>query len=189
MIDFKECPTDGCNNKIIRRGMCGNHYSRWLVQHSGPVIYPLNLEERFWSKVDKTDGCWVWTASKNCEGYGRFNRFGKKRPNCEGAHRVSYIISSGAEIPDGMLVLHKCDNPPCVNPEHLYLGSNADNARDKKDRGRVKSWIADDNNAKTHCPSGHPYSGDNLYIEPTGGRKCRECNKIRARQWRKNQRT
>ena len=184
--EFRKCSIDGCLHKMICRTWCNMHYARWFA-HGDPLLSFgfKSLEERFWAKVDKSSGCWLWTAYRNTEGYGVFTRFGRST-NSEGAHRVSYIISSGAEIPNGMHVLHKCDNPSCVNPDHLYLGGNIENSRDRKERGRVKSILGDNNNIKTHCPAGHIYSGNNLYSPPGGGRKCRECNKMRSRLWRKN---
>lgn len=87
--------------------------------------------DRFWDKVDKSGDCWLWTGAKgNQMGYGMFNLNGTKR-----AHRVSWEICFGS-IPKGLCVLHKCDVPLCVNPDHLFLGSNADNSRDKVDKGR-----------------------------------------------------
>ena len=82
---------------------------------------------RFYSKikVGKVNGCWVWIAFREKDGYGRFKFNGKNIP----AHRFSWINTYG-EIPKGFLVLHKCDNPPCVNPEHLFLGTQKDNIRD-----------------------------------------------------------
>lgn len=90
--------------------------------------------ERFWSKVAVTanpDKCWEWQASTGHFGYG-WIAWGK-RP--EHAHRVSWLLTYG-EIPDRLFVLHSCDNPSCVNPKHLFLGTHLDNARDKEAKGR-----------------------------------------------------
>ena len=95
------------------------------------------LVERFWSKVRKTDECWVWTASKDREGYGEIARPGKSA-GMLGAHRVSWEIHFGP-VPEDMDVLHTCDNPPCVRPDHLYLGTHADNMRDMALRGRARA--------------------------------------------------
>lgn len=83
------------------------------------------VRKAFFDKVNKTNGCWLWTASRNGDGYGMMVFRGRGR----GAHRVSWVLHYG-EIPDGLRVLHKCDNPPCVNPEHLFLGTQLDNVRD-----------------------------------------------------------
>lgn len=87
--------------------------------------------DRFWSKVEKTDGCWNWVGAKHVKGYGTF-RFNNRM---ERAHRVSYEMDCGP-IPDGMQVLHRCDNPCCVRLDHLFLGTNADNMADKVAKGR-----------------------------------------------------
>lgn len=85
------------------------------------------LEERFWRYVEKQPGgCWIWTARINEKGYGHF-MINSTSP--AKAHRISYQIHFGP-IPDGMLVLHKCDNKACVNPSHLYLGTHHDNMND-----------------------------------------------------------
>jgi len=91
----------------------------------------MDLAERFWSKVDKSSDCWEWTASRLPAGYGRFSVNRKIIT----AHRAAYLLSCGA-IPNGLHVLHKCDNPPCVNPDHLFLGTAKDNMRDKAAKGR-----------------------------------------------------
>ena len=88
------------------------------------------LEERFWEKVDKSDGCWLWKASLR-NGYGDIWINGHH----VAAHRVAWELINGA-IPEGVEVLHKCDNPPCVRPDHLFLGTVADNVRDSKNKGR-----------------------------------------------------
>ena len=85
----------------------------------------------FWDRVKKTDTCWEWTGSRNRKGYGGYWDGTKVRR----AHRVAWQKTRGP-IPDGMLVCHHCDNPPCVNPDHLYVGTNSDNALDRERRRR-----------------------------------------------------
>lgn len=88
-------------------------------------------EDRFWSKVEQTDGCWRWLGSKSRDGYGWFWT-GKTMAN---AHRVAWSLLVGA-IPDGKYVLHHCDNPECTNPEHLFIGTQLDNVNDMTGKGR-----------------------------------------------------
>ena len=92
--------------------------------------------ERFLRKVRKTPICWEWTATKNSDGYGKFSIQGKQ----PGAHRVSYLIFV-ADIPLGLFVLHSCDNPGCVNPAHLSLGTNQDNMNDMTVKGRGNRYL------------------------------------------------
>lgn len=98
----------------------------------------LPLEERFWPKVQKTDFCWIWTGAR--EGrpkfqYGVIRGVKKNGFRMEMAHRVSWMIHNGP-IPDGKQVLHRCDNPPCVNPSHLFVGTHQDNMDDCTKKGR-----------------------------------------------------
>jgi Autographiviridae endonuclease len=95
-----------------------------------------SLRERFYSKfiVDDVSGCWLWTGAKFRKGYGAIGR-GKDAEGNLRANRASWILHVG-EIPDGLQVLHKCDNPPCVNPAHLFLGTNLENRLDMVNKGR-----------------------------------------------------
>lgn len=89
-------------------------------------------QDRFWEKVAKGDGCWLWTASTRKNGYGWFGGLDISETF---AHRCSWIYTFGA-IPDGLCVLHRCDNPPCVRPDHLFLGTQYDNIKDMISKGR-----------------------------------------------------
>jgi len=100
-------------------------------KHSSDELKRL-LPSRFWSKVKKTDTCWLWTSNKTIFGYGQFSHNGQPRA----AHRVSWELTNGA-IPKSLFVLHKCDNPPCVRPDHLFLGTHKDNMIDRNKKGRV----------------------------------------------------
>ncbi len=96
-------------------------------------LNPMPLETRFWKKVVKHEGCWGWTGATS-RGYGKLGK-GRGGEGSVYAHRVSYEIHYGP-ISDDIDVLHKCDNPPCTNPEHLFSGTAKDNAQDMVRKGR-----------------------------------------------------
>lgn len=105
----------------------------------------MDVQARFWGHVDKSTECWTWTASR--DRYGVFAVGGKRVK----AHRFSWELASGRSVPEGMSVLHRCDNPPCVNPDHLFLGTQADNVRDCARKGRL---------VPPTCPPGKKARGD-----------------------------
>lgn len=127
------------------------------------------LSARFWPKVAKGSGCWVWTAALTSNGYGYI---WKGR-----AHRASWVIHFG-EIPTGLFVLHRCDNRKCVRPDHLFLGTHDDNMADKARKGRQRNCGVP---KKTHCKRGHALVDGNLYFGRNGDRACKTCATQRNR--------
>lgn len=132
------------------------------------------IEDRFWPKVEKTDGCWNWTAAQNGVGYGVIGSGGKYgRIVC--AHRLSYEIANGP-IPPGLVIDHLCRNPACVNPDHLEAVTQGENLR----RGSWAIGVRVAPHPKTHCPQGHALTGDNLRVDSRGHRVCKQCDRDKA---------
>jgi hypothetical protein len=125
-------PTKPCEH-------CGNprphHARRFCSQACHGAACTTQPAERFWAKVQKTDACWIWTGSKNEFGYGTFTRRSGESPRR--AHRFAWELVRSA-IPKGLSVLHNCDNPACVNPDHLFLGTHRDNMHDMVQKGRAR---------------------------------------------------
>lgn len=139
--------------------------------------------ERFWSKVKKTNKCWIWLGAKNNKGYGRFRINGGPKYS----HRVAFFLKHGKWPKNG---LHLCDNPPCVRVSlgHVYDGSLSQNTRDAIVRGRHRSI----NSEKRCCPRGHKYDSRNTLITKPARilkwkigshwRQCRKCNARKSRE-------
>ena len=107
-----------------------------VITRNDQLLMNEKTVRRFWAKVQKTPDCWLWTASKRHKGYGAFCWYNKDGKYVQGgAHRFAYQLLVGP-IPTGMFVLHKCDTPACVNPEHLFIGTSQDNVDDMMRKGR-----------------------------------------------------
>lgn len=129
-------------------------------------------EERFWSKVDKTNSCWFWASSMYPDGYGQF----WLKPRKVRAHRFAYELLVGP-IPEGMVLDHLCRRRDCVNPEHLEPVTNRQNLM----RG---IGISSRNARAIKCIHGHPFSPENTHVAKDGKRVCRTCNRENRRRSR-----
>lgn len=125
-------------------------------------------EKAFWGLVEKMDtGCWEWRGAISPLGYG----LPRNTPSVplSRAHRVAWFFANG-RLPDkGLEVCHSCDNPPCCNPAHLWLGTHRENMEDARDKNRWK---------RDQCKRGHPLSGDNLSSRANGVRVCKACKRL-----------
>jgi hypothetical protein len=150
------------------------HYMRWYKHGDPEVVLKRQVRgpfaARFWAYVDKSGEHWLWTGTTNAKGYGVLSRGGRAAGKVL-AHVASWELHNGP-VPTGLSVLHRCDTPPCVRPECLFIGTKLDNNRDMTAKGR--HW----QQKKTHCPQGHEYTPENTYVQTKGGRVCRACSRI-----------
>lgn len=125
----------------------------------------MQIENRFWAKVNKGPGCWEWTANRSSEGYGQFSIGGR----LNAAHRVASELTDGP-IPAGIVLDHRCRNKGCVNPKHLDRVTQRENTI----RGVGPAAI---NYRKTQCVHAHAYTPENTIINKDGTRRCRTCKR------------
>lgn len=132
------CVTEHCLEPVFSRGHCKKCYAR-ARRSSALSVDPMwahgTPEQRFWRRVQKTDGCWLWTGGVHNGGYGFMRGAGGKNAQNVSAHRFSYELHKG-KIPSRLVVMHSCDNRVCVNPDHLSVGTHKDNTRDMIEKGR-----------------------------------------------------
>lgn len=132
-MEPKTCSIPSCGNKSLARGWCSRHWQRWK-RHGNPIAGQKDRpdatpEDRFWASITRTDDCWKWTELLNDGGYGLI-RVGRKNVR---AHRFAWELLVG-DIPKGMQIDHRCRNRECVNPKHLRLATNKQNAEHKEAR-------------------------------------------------------
>lgn len=171
-----KCAVDNCDRLEKARGYCNRHYEN-LRRYGDPVPQrdkPLDvrLEAIGWTVTES--GCWEWNGKRNDNGYGIFDakRLGYVLAR---AHRVMYEHVTGETIGD-LQLRHKCDNPPCVNPDHLIPGTAADNVQDMVERGR--HWM----HGRTRCPNDHDLT---LPGAKNSRGCCVECDRARKRRYAK----
>lgn len=180
ILPLCEC---GCGKRVngfyrrTRREL-GHVKGQPLKRLNGHGFTDSPFEDRFWGRVNKNapGGCWLWTGGKISAGYGHFNCRPLDPASGTRAHRISYEVLIGP-VPAGLELDHLCENRACVNPEHLEPVTHRVNML------RASTSITAKAASTTHCPRGHEYSPENTYVDPTGGRRCRECSRIVKREW------
>lgn len=163
------CPVEGCERPMRSGGYCMVHYLR--LRRRGSTGDRPGTEARFWSKVDRTGACWLWTAATHDEGYGRFWDGARLVP----AHRWAYLSLVGP-IPEGLHLDHLCRTRACVNPAHLEPVTPRENT--------LRAPVTRARAGQVACVHGHAFTPGNTITKPNGTRKCRECAKARSARLR-----
>ncbi len=130
-------------------------------------------------------GCWEWTGARHTGGYGLL-RAGKPegvRLAMVGVHRIAALLWLDIPLDTSLLILHRCDNPPCFNPDHLFTGTQSDNIQDAIRKGRPH--LAYLRKTQTHCKHGHEYTAQNTLHKDRNRRGCRICGRIAAKRNKK----
>lgn len=131
VLSYGPIPPNKCVSQSCRNSLCVNP-EHLVLTDPEKVLKARSASDRFWEKVQKTDGCWLWLGAKNRKGYGDFY---VSRASHQQAHRFSWEHHRGP-IPNGKQVCHSCDEPSCVNPDHLWLGTTQENTADMLRKGR-----------------------------------------------------
>jgi HNH endonuclease len=137
-------------------------------------MYDQELYDKIVAKIlpDPFTGCWIWQGPRGSFGYGMLAVKPRDQPRIPNAHRAIWVALHGPlERKD--FVCHKCDNPPCCNPDHLFIGSLAENNRDMAAKGRYN------HQQRTHCIHDHEFTKENTRIDSRGKRTCRTCERLR----------
>jgi hypothetical protein len=170
------CVIGDCSRSVLARGWCGAHWQKWR-KYGDPLgeAVRATLADRFWSKVNRTDSCWLWTSALDNAGYGVFSIGNSKT---ERAHRLTWEWANGRRPLDGMHLDHLCRVTACCNPDHLEEVTPRENS--VRGEGRAGTY------SRTNtCERGH--SMKDAYVRPdTGARMCRECSSIRKSRSRGN---
>lgn len=151
---MKLCSIDGCDGKHIAKGFCNKHYKRYKI-YNDPNHLDESQKNRGKSLIDRLfigfnkelDGCWIWQGAKSHNGYGLISEKKQGKTINYRVHRLMYEINTGEQLKNDELICHKCDNPACCNPDHLFKGSHDENMQDMVVKRR-SSWGEKNRNSK-----------------------------------------
>ena len=171
------CSFENCDKKSHAQVLCAKHYTRMYRYGDPSIVTPTGsgapLEARMKARTAVTEaGCREWVGERR-RGYGIVTH--EKRRWY--AHRLAWTLANGP-IPNGLLVCHRCDNPPCINVEHMFLGTNADNMQDASTKGRLRGGAG--RKRKSTCKNGHPFDR----LNSKGQQVCSTCLNAYMRQYR-----
>ena len=173
----KGCVIPGCPRPHQGRGYCNKHLECFIRTGNPIPRRDWPIEDRIldigWTVTES--GCWEWNGTIAVNGYGVITS-GKHGLRDAHMHRLSFEIFNGP-IPAGAIVRHTCDNPPCMNPDHLLTGTQDDNMQDMVERRR--HW----RHGMTQCKRGHDLTKSDSFVVLGGNRKCRECRKLAVRKY------
>lgn len=171
-----DCSLEGCDKACYCKGLCTRHYGK-LRRHGSTddrLGDSASLAVRIKRSVviDEETGCWMWQGGLRGGGYGRLSVHDRSAP----AHRVSFEVFRHP-IPDGRVLDHLCRVRSCVNPWHLEVVTQHENTMRSPTAPSALNYL------KTECKNGHPFTPENTYRRPTGGRSCRRCAALRMRRY------
>jgi hypothetical protein len=166
----RTCSVEGCDRAAQKREWCRRHYDGMRRRGELSLLPIYSTAERLAAYlVEMPSGCIEWTRYTDHAGYGKLSV--NSAPVA--THRLAWELANGP-IPKGLGVLHRCDNPPCCNVAHLFLGTQVENIADMraKDRDRTNGY-----ELRSHCSHGHSFDESNTYLNPQGVRICRACKR------------